>query len=133
MINKRKSIVLNYRTVQRVYSTFSDWQAQQQLDLRSPAQRGIGIGSPVMWRYVHNNVIVTDRATVLAISGDTLTLQIRDVQERIGNADVHEIVNNTEDRLALSLYEIDRRAGIPGSTEATSTIGLALQLVGGPA
>ena len=116
MSYKPKSIVLNYRTIQRVYSTFAEWQAKQQLDLRTPEQRGISVGSPVMWRFMHNNVIITDRAIVLAISGDTLTLRIRDVQDRTGSADVHEIVNSIEDRFALSLHEIDKRAEaeVPG-------------------
>jgi hypothetical protein len=119
MTYKPKSIVLNYRTIQRVYSTFSEWQAKQQLDLRSPEQRGICVGSSVMWRYLRNNVIITDRATVLNIAGNRLTLQIRDVQDRVAEADVHEIVNNTEDRLALSLHEIDKRADLNKSAEAS--------------
>lgn len=124
MAYKPKSIVLNYRTVQRVFSTFADWQAKQQLDERTPAQRGIGIGSSVMWRYMRNNVITTDRGIVLAISGDTLTLQIKDVQDRTGSADIHEIVSNTEDRLALSLHEIDKRSDLRNPAEAALPAGV---------
>ena len=124
MAYKPKSIVLNYRTVQRVFSTFAEWQAKQQLDLRTPAQRGIGIGSSVMWRYMRNNIITTDRGIVLAISGDTLTLQIKDSQERTGSADVHEIVSNTEDRLALSLHEIDKRSDLRSPAEAALPAGV---------
>ena len=124
MAYKPKSIVLNRHTFERTYATFADWQAKQKLDLRSPAQRGIGVGSSVMWRYMHNKVIVTDRATVLAISGDTLTLQIKDARERTGSADVHEIVSNTEDRLALSLHEIDKRSDLhtPAETLITQAV-----------
>ena len=126
MTYKPRSIVLNYRTIQRIYSTFSDWQARQLLDLRTPAQRGIGIGSPVMWRYMRNNVIVTDRAIVLDISGDTLTLQIKDVETRTGSADVHEIVNSTEERLALKSHETGQRLDTRSVAEALIPTGVVI-------
>jgi hypothetical protein len=93
-----KSIALSGGSPQRVYRTFEDWEAEQRSDSRSPAERGIHVGSSVMWRHKHNRLIVTDRAMVLAISGDTLTLQVKDVRERTCNAHIREIVTNETDR-----------------------------------
>ena len=126
MTYKPKSIVLNRRNFDRVYSTFADWQAKQLLDMRTPAQRGIGVGSQVMWRTLHNSIIVTDRATVLAVDGNTLTSQVKGVQERTSSANVREIVSNTEDRLALSLHEIDKRTDMRSTAEAALPAGVVL-------
>ena len=77
---------------------------------------------------VENNKLAAwlnnERGIVLAISGDTLTLQIKDVQERTGSADVHEIVSNTEDRLALSLHELDKRSDTRSPAEAALPAGV---------
>lgn len=108
MAYKPKSIVLNRRNMQRVYTTFAEWQAKQELDVRTPAQRGIGVGSMVMWRTSNNGVITTDRAIVLEIVDNKLTLQVKGVPERVGTADLREIVSNSEDRLALGSHEIDK-------------------------
>jgi hypothetical protein len=74
--------------------TFEDWQADQKADARTPEERGIHIGSPVMWRHRANRVITTERATVLAIELNTLTLQVKDVESRTCTADISEIVIN---------------------------------------
>lgn len=98
MSNTRsKSIALN-SAQPRVYRTFEDWQAEQERDTRTPEQRGIRVGSSVMWRHKHNGIIMTDRATVLAISGNTITLQVKDIKERTCSANVNEIVSNDDDR-----------------------------------
>lgn len=108
--SRRKSIVLNSAASQRVYRTFEDWQAEQALDLRTPNERGILIGSPVMWRHMHKKVIVTDRAIVLAIEEDTLTIRVKDVKERTCVIHVREVVNRTDDRLSLSMQEMNRNS-----------------------
>lgn len=98
MSNTRpKSIALN-GAQPRVYRTYEDWLAEQARDKRTPEERGIRIGSSVMWRHKDNGIIVTDRATVTAISGNTITLQVKDVRERTCLADVNEIVSNDDDR-----------------------------------
>jgi hypothetical protein len=74
--------------------TYEDWQADQQADVRTPEERGIRIGSTVMWRHRVDRIITTERATVLAIETNTLTLQVKDVQPRTCTADVSEIVDN---------------------------------------
>ncbi|BCX05688.1 MAG: hypothetical protein KatS3mg053_3626 [Candidatus Roseilinea sp.] len=95
--SRSKSIALN-SAQPRVYRTFEDWQAEQLRDKRTPEERGIHIGSSVMWRHRDNGIIVTDRATVIAISGNTITLRVKDVQERTCQADVAEIVVNDDDK-----------------------------------
>jgi hypothetical protein len=80
-----------------VYRTFEDWKADQERDTRTPEERGIRVGSSVMWRHKQDRVIVTDRALVLAISGDTLTLQVKDVQERTCSVHIREIVVSEDD------------------------------------
>lgn len=107
---RRKSIVLSSAASQRVYRTFEDWQADQALDLRTPAERGIQVGSPVMWRYRHERVIVTDRAIVLEINGDRLMVRVKDIKERTCDIHVQEVVNRTDDRLSLSLTEMNRNS-----------------------
>jgi hypothetical protein len=107
---RRKSIVLSSAASQRIYRTFEDWQADQALDLRTPAERGIQIGSPVMWRYRHEKVIVTDRAIVLEVNGDRLMVRVKDVKERTCDIHVQEVVNRTDDRLSLSLTEMNRNS-----------------------
>ena len=107
---RRKSIVLGGAASQRVYRTFEDWQAEQLLDLRTPAERGIQIGSPVMWRHRHKKVIVTDRAIVMEIDGNRLTIRVKDIEERTCRIHVREIVNRTDDRLSLSLHEMNRNS-----------------------
>lgn len=92
MNNSRpRSIVLKGGPQPRVYRTFEDWQAEQKLDKRNPEERGIRVGSPIMWRHKHNGIIVTDRATVLAISESTLTIQVKDVREHQREIDVSEV------------------------------------------
>ena len=99
MANSRpKSIALQGGHQPRVYRTFEDWQAEQQHDVRTPEERGIHIGSSVMWRHRHERIIVTERATVVAISENTLTLEVKDVKTRTCSAQVWEIVSNEMDR-----------------------------------
>jgi hypothetical protein len=107
---RRKSIVLSSAASQRVYRTFEDWQAEQSLDPRTPAERGIQVGSPVMWRYRQENVIITDRAIVTEIIGDRLMIRVKDVEERTCDIHVREVVNRTDDRLSLSLHEMNRNS-----------------------
>jgi len=75
-----RSIALKGSPQVRVYRTFEEWQAEQQKDSRTPEQRGIQVGSSVMWRHRNGNVIVTDRATVTAIIASTLTLLVKDIK-----------------------------------------------------
>ncbi len=82
--------------------TFDEWQADQQRDTRTPSQRGIEVGTPVMWRYRNGRVIITERATVTAISGNTLTIRVKGVEERTCDVPLQEIVGSDEDRAALS-------------------------------
>lgn len=89
--SRSKSIALN-SAQPRVYRTFEDWQAEQLRDKRTPEERGIHVGSSVMWRHKDNGIILTDRATATAISGNTITLRVKDVQERTCQADLTEIV-----------------------------------------
>ncbi len=98
MSNSRSRSIALSSAQPRVYRTFEDWQAEQQRDKRTPEERGIRVGSSVMWRHRDNGIIVTDRATVTAISGNTITLRVKDVQERTCQADVSEIVNNDDDK-----------------------------------
>lgn len=98
MSNSRsKSIALN-AAQPRVYRTFEDWQAEQLRDKRTPEERGIHVGSSVMWRHKDNGIIVTDRATVTAISGNTITLRVKDVQERTCQVDLTEIVVGDDEK-----------------------------------
>ena len=120
---RRKSIVLGGAASQRIYRTFEDWQTEQSLDLRSPAERGIQVGSPVMWRHRHKNVIVTDRAIVMGIEGDQLTIRVKDIEEHTCDIHVREVVNRTDDRLSLSLHEMNRNSYLssqsgPGTIQA---------------
>jgi len=95
---RSKSIALGNGSQPRVYRTFEDWESEQQRDTRTPEERGIKIGSSVMWRHKHNGIIVTDRATVTAISDNKLTLLIKDVKERTTTVDVREVVSNDNER-----------------------------------
>jgi hypothetical protein len=98
MNNRRpKSIALNGGSQPRVYRTFEDWEAEQERDTRTPEERGIRVGSSVMWRHKQKGVIVTERATVLAISDETLTLQVKDVQDRTCRVHIREIVVSEDD------------------------------------
>ncbi len=100
----------------RTYRTFEDWQAEQQRDTRSPEQRGIHVGSAVMWRHRQDRVIATERATVVAIADNILTIQVKDVEMRTCNVDIHEIVNNEDDhRMGMG---INRRTTPPPPGEA---------------
>lgn len=99
--SRSKSIALN-SAQPRVYRTFEDWQAEQLRDKRTPEERGIHVGSSVMWRHKDNGIIVTDRATVTAISGNTITLRVKDVQERTCQADVAEIVVSDDEKSGLT-------------------------------
>jgi hypothetical protein len=113
---RNKSIALKGSPQARVYRTFEDWQAEQQADLRTPEQRGIRIGSPVMWRHRANQVIVTERAIVAAIDDQMLTLHVKDVETRTCNARVSEIVDNQSG--LHSLAQTNRRAFIANQMEA---------------
>ncbi|MCL5998092.1 MAG: hypothetical protein M1546_18875 [Chloroflexi bacterium] len=105
-----KSIVLKGSPTPRIQQTFEEWQDEQQRDTRTPEERGIRIGSPVMWRYRNGRVIVTERATVMAISDNTLTLLVKDVPERTCHADVREIVSSRAEH--LSAGEPARRGSV---------------------
>ena len=104
-----KSIVLKNGAQPRVYQTFEEWQAIQERDTRTPGERGINIGSSVMWRHRSNGIISTDRATVLAVAENTLTIQIKDVETRTCDVNIHEIVSNDDDRMRMR--EAARRLG----------------------
>lgn len=95
---RSKSIALGNGSQPRVYRTFEDWESEQQRDTRTPEERGIKVGSSVMWRHKQNGIIVTDRATVTAISNNMLTLLIKDVKERTSTVDVREVVSNDNER-----------------------------------
>jgi hypothetical protein len=113
----RRSIALGKRAPERTYRTFEEWQAEQLLDLRSPTERGIMIGTPVMWRHKDANVIVTDRAIVTAMSGDMLTLLVKDVRERTCDAHIREIVNNSENNRTSTFVNANQGAVGIASTE----------------
>lgn len=117
---RRKSIVLSNAASQRVYRTFEDWEAEQLLDQRTPEERGIQVGSPVMWRYRDHKVIFTDRAIVLSITGDRLTIRVKDVKERTCDIHVREVVNRTDDRLSLSLHEMNRNSYLSTQPDPTA-------------
>jgi hypothetical protein len=95
---KPKSIALS-NNAQRVYRTYEDWESEQKRDTRTPEERGIKIGSSVMWRHrTGNGIIVTDRAQVVAIKEDHVTLLVKDVQERTVEVHVNEIVTDDAGR-----------------------------------
>ena len=97
-----KSIVLKNGAQPRVYQTFEDWQAIQSRDMRTPKERGIDVGSSVMWRHRANGIISTDRATVLSVAENMLTIQVKDVETRVCDVNIQEIVsNNNDDRAKL--------------------------------
>lgn len=79
--------------------TFEEWQTAQAADVRTPEQRGIGVGSSVMWRRRNGNVIVTERAIVVAIAESTLTLLVKDVEARTCQAHVREIVSTPAEHM----------------------------------
>lgn len=114
--SSRKSIVLNGAASQRVYRTFADWQAEQLRDERTPSQRGLQVGSPVMWRHMDKNVIVTDRAIVMDISDDNLTIKVKDVNEYTCIIHVREVVNNRSDD-RLSMHDANRNSYIQNQLE----------------
>jgi hypothetical protein len=113
-----KSIGLKGSPQLRVYRTFEDWQAEQQADLRTPEQRGIHVGSPVMWRHRTNQIIVTERAIVMAVDDNTLTLQVKDVETRTCSVDIGEIVNSQFGH--LSLAEANRHAFLANQMETAN-------------
>ncbi len=95
---KPKSIALS-NNAQRVYRTYEDWESEQKRDTRSPEERGIKVGSSVMWRHrTSNGIIVTDRAQVTAINNERITLQVKDVRERSVEVHINEIVTADESR-----------------------------------
>jgi hypothetical protein len=110
--SRPKSIVLKSNPQNRVYRTFEDWQAEQKLDTRTPQERGIRIGSAVMWRHRHNGLILSDRVTVMDIVDNTLTVTVKDVQERVCQIDISEVVANEDDRMSV------REANAPTNTPA---------------
>jgi hypothetical protein len=107
---KRKSIVLkgSQPSQQTVYSTFKDWQAKQAKDTRTPEERGIRVGTAVLWRHKHNKIIVTDRATVQDVKGNKLTLQVKDVSTRTVVVHIREIVNSEDNH--LNMREMNQRS-----------------------
>ena len=96
-----KSIVLKSGYQPRVYRTYEDWLATQKLDTRTPNERGIHVGSPVMWRHKHNGIIISDRVTVLAITDNTLTVSVKDVKERTCKIHVDEVAGEEDRRLSM--------------------------------
>ena len=110
-----RSIALKGSPQLRVYRSFEDWESDQRADLRTPEQRGIGVGTPVMWRHRNDRVIITERAIVMAVDNDVLTLQVKDVETRICSANVNEIVSNQFGH--LSLTEANRRAFLANQME----------------
>ncbi|MCL4505805.1 MAG: hypothetical protein M1434_09890 [Chloroflexi bacterium] len=117
-----RSIALKGSPQLRVYRSFEDWEAEQRLDLRTPEQRGIGVGSPVMWRHRNGRIIITERAIVTAVHNNELTLQVKDVETRICSADVGEIVSNQFGH--LSLTEANRRAFLANQMEPVVPTGV---------
>jgi hypothetical protein len=111
-----RSIMLKGSPQTRVYRTFDDWQTEQKADLRTPEQRGIHIGSPVMWRYRENQVIITERAIVAGIDDQTLTLLVKGVQTRTCSANINEIVDSHFGH--LSLAQANRSAYIANQIES---------------
>lgn len=97
-----KSIALKRGYQPRVYRTFEDWQNDQKRDSRSPDQRGIKIGGSVLWRHRTNKIILTERATVLSMKDNALTISIKDVKTRTVTVDIHEIVNSSDDRMSVT-------------------------------
>ncbi len=109
MSNTRpRSIVLRSNRQPRAYRTYEDWQAQQENDTRTAEQRGIRVGSSVMWRHKQDNNIITDRATVVAVADNIVTLKVKDVRERTCSAPISAIVSSDDER--LSMRDISRRA-----------------------
>ena len=96
-----KSIVLKRGYQPRVYRTYEDWLATQKLDTRTPSERGIHVGSPVMWRHKHNGIIISDRVTVLAITDNMLTVSVKDVKERTCKIHVDEVAGEEDRRLSM--------------------------------
>ena len=107
--NRRKSIVLRGSQPPQIYRTYRDWQETQKRDNRTAHERGIQIGSPVLWRHKNKHIIVTDRAIVTAISpsGKTLTLQVKGVQDTSVSVHVREIVIGEDTH--LSMREMNQR------------------------
>ena len=97
-----KSIALKRGYQPRVYKTFEDWQSDQKRDSRTPEQRGIKVGGSILWRHRANKIILTERATVLSIKDNTLTISIKDVKTRTVTVDIHEIVNSSDDRMSVT-------------------------------
>ncbi|NJM40324.1 MAG: hypothetical protein HC853_05945 [Anaerolineae bacterium] len=119
--SRPKSIVLKGGAQPRVYRTFEDWQAEQKLDTRTPNERGIRIGSAVMWRHKHNGLILSDRATVLAINHNTLTVTVKDVKQRTCDIDISEVVVNEEDRMSVREAEAPADKTDKADTPKTET------------
>lgn len=110
---QRKSIVLNSAASNRVFRTFADWQADQAADTRTPTERGIAVGSSVLWRYQAERIIITERAVVQEIDGDMLTLLVKDSSSRICRVHIREIVNTSDER---SVQAQQNEATSPGAT-----------------
>ncbi len=116
-----RSIALKGSPQLRVYRSFEDWEAEQRADLRTPEQRGIGVGTPVMWRHRNDRIIITERAIVMAVVDNVLTLQVKDVETRICSANICEIVSNQFGH--LSLTEANRRAFLANQMEPAISTG----------
>ncbi|NJM39345.1 MAG: hypothetical protein HC853_00530 [Anaerolineae bacterium] len=91
---KPKSIVLNHSSQTRVFKTHADWEREQAEDKRTPEQRGIRIGSVVMWRHRSGHIILTDRAAVTAINGNDLTITVKGALAVEHTVPIQEIVDN---------------------------------------
>jgi hypothetical protein len=123
---QRRTIGLKGTPFTREYHTFEDWQAEQSLDARTAEERGIHVGSSVMWRHRNGSVIITDRATVVAVSHDELTLLVKDVQAHTCHAHVHEIVDNQLGHLMLDGAK--RPAALANQVEAPAAGGHGFHL-----
>jgi len=126
--SRQRSIALNNAASQRIYRTFADWQAEQLLDERTSTQRGLQVGSCVMWRHMHGKLIVTDRATILEmLDGDRLLVRVKDVSEYTCDIHMREVVNRSDDHAPLTYQEMKRRTYLQSQVEIeTATQGVVL-------
>ncbi len=119
--NRRKSIVLRGSQPPQIYRTYRDWQETQKQDTRTAHERGIQVGSPVLWRHKEKHIIVTDRALVTEISpsGKTLTLQVKGVKDSSVSVHVREIVIGEDTH--LSMREMNQRTYLMSLADGSPT------------
>ncbi len=119
--NRRKSIVLRGSQPPQIYRTYRDWQETQKRDTRTAHERGIQVGSPVLWRHKDKHIIVTDRALVTEISpsGKTLTLQVKGVKDSSVSVHVREIVIGEDTH--LSMREMNQRTYLMSLADGSPT------------